>query len=71
MPETGVELSGPTPPKTPISSNSGTESGTVQDESGQNDPRLAHLIKVWPDLQDDIKAQITNLISEHGGDDHE
>ena len=36
--------------------------------SVQNDPDLDHLIKVWPDLQDDVKQTITNLISEHGGD---
>ena len=68
LPETGVELSGPTPSKTPISENQRTESGTVDDDCGQNDPDLAPLIKVWPDLQDDVKQTIINLIREHGGD---
>jgi len=71
LPETGVELSGPTPSKNPISSNSGTESGTVDDDRGQNDPDLAYLIKVWPSLQDTVKQDILNLIRQHGGDDHE
>ena len=36
--------------------------------SVQDHPDLARLIEAWPSLPDDIKAQITNLISEHGGD---
>jgi len=59
---TGLEHSGLKTIKTSISENPRTESGTVQDDSGQNDPRLAHLIKVWPDLQDTVKQQINELI---------
>lgn len=68
MPETGVELSGPTPSKTPISENPRTESGTVDDDCGQNDPDLAHLVEAWPHLPDHIKQDILSLIRQHGGD---
>ena len=64
----GIEPTALTPTKTAISENPRTESGTVNDETQQDDRDLARLIESWPTLPEDIKAQITNLISEHGGD---
>jgi len=68
---TGLEHPAFTPPKTPISGKVRTESGTVKDDRGQNDPDLAHLVEAWPHLPDPIKQTILNLIRQHGGDDHE
>ncbi len=54
----GLEQSALTPPKTTIPAKRGTESGTVDDETQQNDPDLASLIKAWPKLSDHIKQSI-------------
>jgi len=39
--------------------------------SVQNGPDPPYFIKVWPSLQDTVKQDILNLISDRGGDDHE
>ena len=62
-----IERAAPPRPKAAISKNTRTESGTVQDGSGQGDPRLAKLVQAWPDLKDAVKRSILNLINEHGG----
>ena len=68
---TGLEHPALKPPKTAISRKVRTESGTVKDDRGQNDPDLAHLVEAWPTLQDTVKQTIANLIRQHGGDDDE
>ena len=42
--------------------NPRTESGTVDNEKGPNEPDLAYLIKVWSDLQDTIKRTIIKIV---------
>ena len=71
MGRAGFEQSALKASKTPIPENPRTESGTVKDDRGQNDPDLARLIESWPTLPNPIKQTILNLIRQHGGDDHE
>jgi len=67
--ETGaIEQAALPQPKTAISKNRRTGSGTVCGGKGQNDPGLAHLIEVWPNLQAPVKRDILNLMQQQGGD---
>ncbi len=65
MPETGVELSPLTPPKSQISPHGGTESGTVDDTQ---DVRLTRLIEAWPTLPEQTKTKIKGLIERHAAE---
>ena len=65
---TGLEHPALTPPETAISGDTRTESGTVKDDRGQNDPDLARLVEAWPTLSACVKQTILDLINEHGGD---
>jgi len=58
----GIEHVAPPQPKTAISMNPRTDSGTVNGDRGRNDSDLAHLIEVWPDLQATVMQVILNLI---------
>lgn len=62
MGDTGLEQTPITPPKTPISKKSGTESGTVGDENGPTAPDLAQIIDHWPTLPVHLKAAIMAII---------
>ncbi len=67
MGRAGFEHTPLTTPKTPISENTRTESGTVDGETQQNDPDLALLIEAWPTLPERIKQQIKTLVQAHIG----
>ena len=69
--DTGLEHPVLKPPKTAISKIACAESGALDARRPPSDPDLARLVEAWPHFPDHIKAQITNLIREHGGDDHE
>ncbi|PQO33668.1 hypothetical protein C5Y97_15650 [Blastopirellula marina] len=62
----GIELPLNSSGKTGISEQSGTESGTVGDDSGAIDPILSAVVERWPDLTDDVKASILRLVKEDG-----
>ncbi len=62
MPGTGVELSAPTPPKTPIPTERGAKCGALDDK---NDPELVKIVQIWPTLPEQIKTKITDLIEKH------
>jgi hypothetical protein len=57
----GVEQTALALSKTPISSERGTESGTLNGENTPIDPNLARLIEVWPTLSDEARADILRL----------
>jgi hypothetical protein len=62
MPETGVELSDLTTPKTPFSKGGGAKCGALNDK---NDSDLARVIQAWPLLSEQVKAEIKALIGKN------
>jgi len=67
----GLEQSGLTASQTSISENTRTESGTVDDETSENDPDLARLTKAWPDLPKHLKQAIRAIVQSFSGDETE
>jgi len=60
----GREPAALTRSRTPISENprqSGTESGTLKDDSALLDPDLARLIEEWPELPAGVREEILRL----------
>ena len=46
----------------------GTESGTLQDETGTVDPDLAVVVEAWPNLPEAVQADILAMARAAGGD---
>ena len=51
-----------TPPKTPISEDERTESGTVDGEKAHIAPDLAKVIEAWPQLPEAVRSAILTLV---------
>jgi hypothetical protein len=57
-----------TAPKTPILQNpreTGTESGTLRNESAATDPDLAMIVRHWPGLPVEVRNDILRIVREH------
>jgi hypothetical protein len=62
MGDTGLEPAPRTPSKTPISEESGTESGTVGAPKPLEDPDLALITNRWPDLPEATRSAIVAIV---------
>jgi hypothetical protein len=54
--------------KTPIATQSGTESGTPNDQNTPLDPDLALIQDRWPNLPEHIKAAVLATVRNASGD---
>ncbi len=60
---TGLEQTAKTPGKTAISEKSGAESGAFDRSFAFSDPDLNTLINAWPELSDDDKRAILEIVN--------
>jgi hypothetical protein len=60
----GSEQSALALPKTAISPDMRTKSGTPTDDSPDSDPQLKQIIEAWPSLAPEVRAAILCLIEE-------
>jgi len=58
----GLERSSLSSGKRPFRKEAGTDSGTVQDDSGQIPPGLAMVVNAWPSLSEAARTEILQVV---------